>query len=165
MLRRQHESRGCVLVVLESLDDEPRQEAKAAEQTGHNMATQFTNPAGLSQGNYSHVATVTGGRLVFVSGQVAFDEQGHVVGQTMTEQAEQVFHNLKLALAASGATLEHVVKMNIYMRDLTASRLQAFRAVRARHLGQHLPASTLVATPALVHEDLMLEVEVVAAVD
>jgi enamine deaminase RidA (YjgF/YER057c/UK114 family) len=83
----------------------------------------------------------------------------------MAEQAEQVFHNLKVALAASGATLEHVVKMNIYMRDLTASRLQAFRAVRARHLGQHLPASTLVATPALVHEDLMLEVEVVAAVD
>ena len=154
MLRRQHESGGRVLVVLESLNDEPRQAAKAAEQTGDNMTTQFTNPAGLSQGNYSHVATVTGGRLVFVSGQVAFDEQGHVV-----------FHNLKVALAASGATLEHVVKMNIYMRDLTASRLQAFRAVRARHLGQHLPASTLVATPALVHEDLMLEIEVVAAVD
>jgi enamine deaminase RidA (YjgF/YER057c/UK114 family) len=132
---------------------------------GNTMATQFTNPAGMSQGNYSHVATVTGGRLVFVSGQVAFDEQGHVVGQTMAEQAEQVFHNLKVALAAAGATLEHVVKMNIYMRDLTSSRLQAFRAVRAKHLGQHLPASTLVATPALVHEDLMLEVEVVAAVD
>lgn len=129
------------------------------------MATQFTNPPGLSRGNYSHVAAVTRGRLVFVSGQVAFDEQGHVVGRTMAEQTEQVFHNLKVALAASGATLADVVKMNIYIRDLTTSRLQAFREVRAKHLGQHLPASTLVATPALVHEDLMLEIEVVAAVD
>ena len=129
------------------------------------MATQFANPAGLSRGNHAHVATVTRGRLVFVSGQVAFDERGNVVGRTMAEQTEQVFHNLKVALAASGATLEHVVKMNIYMRDLTASRLQDYREVRARHLGGHLPASTLVATPALVHEDLMLEIEVVAAVD
>jgi enamine deaminase RidA (YjgF/YER057c/UK114 family) len=129
------------------------------------MAATFTNPEGLSRGSYSHVATVTGGRLVFISGQVAFDEQGNVVGRTMAEQAEQVFHNLKVALAAAGATLDHVVKMNVYVRDLTTARLKAFREVRAKHLGTHLPASTLVATPALVHEDLMLEVEVVAAVD
>jgi 2-iminobutanoate/2-iminopropanoate deaminase len=129
------------------------------------MSATFINPEGLSRGNYSHVAAVTGGRLVFVSGQVAFDEAGKVVGRTMTEQAEQVFHNLKIALAAAGAELRHVVKMNIYVRDLTTARLQAFRDVRAKHLGQHQPASTLVATPGLVHEDLMLEVEVVAAVD
>jgi 2-iminobutanoate/2-iminopropanoate deaminase len=129
------------------------------------MAAEFINPDGLSRGNYSHVAAVTGGRLVFVSGQVAFDEQGNVVGRTMTEQAEQVFHNLKVALAAAGADMRHIVKMNVYVRDLTTSRLQAFREVRAKHLGRHLPASTLVATPGLVHEDLMLEVEVVAAVD
>jgi 2-iminobutanoate/2-iminopropanoate deaminase len=129
------------------------------------MAVDFINPKGLSTGAYSHVAVVSGGRLVYVSGQIAFDENGKVVGTTMAEQAEQVFRNLKVALAAAGAEFRHIVKMNIYVRDMTAARLQAFREVRSRHLGQHQPASTLVATPGLVHEDLMLEVEAVAVVD
>jgi enamine deaminase RidA (YjgF/YER057c/UK114 family) len=73
--------------------------------------------------------------------------------------------NLELALAAAGAEPRHVVKMNIYVRDLTSSRLKTFREIRARHFGEHRPASTLVGTPALVHEDLMLEVEAVAVVD
>jgi 2-iminobutanoate/2-iminopropanoate deaminase len=129
------------------------------------MAADFINPPGLSRGTYSHTAVVTGGRLVFVSGQVAFDEAGNVVGATFPEQAERVFQNLKVALAAAGAEFRHVVKMNVYVRDLTNARVKAFREVRIRHLGNHQPASTLVATPGLVHEDLMLEVEVVAAVD
>jgi 2-iminobutanoate/2-iminopropanoate deaminase len=129
------------------------------------MAVDFINPPGLSRGTYSHAAVVTGGRLVFVSGQVAFDEHGNVVGATFAEQAERVFQNLRAALAGAGAEFRHVVKMNVYVRDLTGTRLKTFREVRVRHLGQHQPASTLVATPALVHEDLMLEVEVVAVVD
>jgi enamine deaminase RidA (YjgF/YER057c/UK114 family) len=128
------------------------------------MPAEFHNPAGLSRGTYSHTAVVTGGRTVYVSGQVAFDENGQVVGATFAEQAERVFHNLRIALAGAGAGFGDIVKMNIFVRDLTASRLKAFREVRARHLGTHQPASTLVATPALVHEDLMLEVEVVAVV-
>lgn len=129
------------------------------------MSAQFINPPGLSRGSYSHVAVANPGRLIFVSGQVAFDAEGRVVGTTLAEQAEQVFQNLHTALAAAGAGFRDIVKMNIYIRDLTTARLQAFREVRIRHLGDHLPASTLVATPGLVHEDLMLEVEVVAALD
>jgi enamine deaminase RidA (YjgF/YER057c/UK114 family) len=52
--------------------------------------------------------------------------------------------------------------MNIYLRDLTSEKVRVFRQIRAARLGGHMPASTLVATPALVHEDLMLEIEVVA---
>jgi enamine deaminase RidA (YjgF/YER057c/UK114 family) len=129
------------------------------------MAVQFINPPGLAKGTYSHTAVVTGGRLVFVSGQVAVDEAGAVVGATFAEQAERVFANLKVALAAAGAEFRHVVKMNVYVRDLTTARVKTFREVRSRHLGGHQPASTLVATPGLVHEDMMLEVEVVAVVD
>jgi enamine deaminase RidA (YjgF/YER057c/UK114 family) len=129
------------------------------------MAVQFINPPGLAKGTYSHTAVVTGGRLVFVSGQVAVDEAGNVVGSTFAEQAERVFANLKVALAAAGAEFRHVVKMNVYVRDLTSARVKTFREIRSRHLGGHQPASTLVATPGLVHEDMMLEVEVVAVVD
>jgi 2-iminobutanoate/2-iminopropanoate deaminase len=128
------------------------------------MSVDFINPAGLFKGTYSHVAIVNSGRMVFVSGQVATNQAGEIVGTTFTEQTIQVFENLKVALAASGATFQHIVKMNTYVRDLTGTRVKAFREIRGRYLGDHLPASTLVATPGLVHEEMMLEVEVIAVV-
>lgn len=129
------------------------------------MPVEFLNPEGLARGTYSHVAVVTGGRVIHVSGQVAMDPQGRIVGTTFEEQAECVLRNLATALAAAGATLRHVVKMNTYVRDLTSTRVKAYREIRGRHFGDHQPASTLVGTPALVHEDLMIEVEVVAVLD
>ncbi len=128
------------------------------------MSVEFINPPGLSKGTYSHVAVVSSGRMVFISGQVATNQAGQIVGTTFAEQATQVFENLKIALAASGANFSNIVKMNSYIRDLTGARVKAFREVRGKYLGDHLPASTLVATPGLVHEDMMLEVEVIAVV-
>ena len=81
------------------------------------------------------------------------------------EQAERVFDNLKVALAAGGAEFRHVVKLNTYVRDLTSAKVVLLREIRTRRFEGHLPASTLVATPALVHEDMMLEVEAIAVVD
>jgi len=129
------------------------------------MTVEFINPAELSQGTYSHVAVVSGGRTLFVSGQVAMDAAGNVVGASFAEQCEQVFRNLGLALAAAGAQFHHIVKMNVYVRDLTSMRVKTLRTIRQKHFGAHQPASTLVGTPALVHEELMLEIEVVAVVD
>lgn len=130
------------------------------------MPVEFINPAELSPGSYSHVAAVAGGsRTLYVSGQVAMDATGQVVGQTFAEQAEQVFRNLGLALAAGGAQFHHIVKMNAYVRDLTTEKVKTLRAIRQRHFGVHQPASTLVGTTALVHEELMLEIECVAVLD
>lgn len=128
------------------------------------MPAEFFNPPGLSRGTYSHTAVITGGRIVHVSGQVAYDESGHVVGATFAEQAQRVFENLRVALAAGGAQFGDIVKMNVYVRDLTGAKVRTFREIRQRFMGGHQPASTLVGTPALVHEDLMLEVEAVAVV-
>lgn len=130
------------------------------------MPVEFINPAELAQGTYSHVAAVpAGARTLYVSGQVAMDAAGRIVGSSFAEQAEQVFHNLGLALAAGGAQFHHIVKLNIYVRDLTSEKVKTLRAIRQRHFGSHQPASTLVGTPALVHEDLMLEIECVAVLD
>lgn len=112
------------------------------------------------------MAAVHGGtRTLYVSGQVAMDAGGKIVGSSFAEQAEQVLHNLGLALAAGGAQFHHIVKMNAYVRDLTTDKVKTLRAIRQRHFGSHQPASTLVGTPALVHEDLMLEIECVAVLD
>ncbi|MCL4745152.1 MAG: RidA family protein [Burkholderiaceae bacterium] len=128
------------------------------------MHTEFLNPEGLSRGTYSHVVVVSGGRMVLISGQVAYDERGQVVGETFEAQCEQVFANLGRALAAAGAGFGDIVKFNIYVCALTPERVKAFRAVRIRHLGEHQPASTLVGTTALVDERLMIEVEATAFV-
>jgi enamine deaminase RidA (YjgF/YER057c/UK114 family) len=96
---------------------------------------------------------------------VSYDPDGIVVGTgDMRAQAEQVFaspaHNLK----AAGATGLDVIKMNGYMVGMNAEAVNQDREVRARYLdAARMPASTLVGVERLVHDDLLLEVEVVAA--
>src|SRR5436190_21739741 len=77
-----------------------------------------TNPPALSTPTgYTHIVEVTGpSRTIYISGQIAFDKDGKVVGAgDMKAQAEQVFRNLQAALAAAGATFADVVKMNSYI--------------------------------------------------
>jgi enamine deaminase RidA (YjgF/YER057c/UK114 family) len=127
----------------------------------------FLNPEGLSQPpGYSHVVTARGGTTVYISGQVAFDTAGSVVGEgDHRRQAEQVFANLQVALAAAGASFEHVVKLTYYVVDLRREVTLMLREVRAGYLSQERPpASTLVAVPALVDPRLLLEIEAVAVI-
>jgi enamine deaminase RidA (YjgF/YER057c/UK114 family) len=124
----------------------------------------FVNPPELSSPpGYSHVAEVRGGRLVYISGQVALDAQGKLVGKGDLEaQADQVFRNLGLALASVGCTARNVVKFTVFMRD--AKDLAAYRRARDRFMGEGpRPASTLVEVSKLASEDFLIEVEAVAA--
>jgi enamine deaminase RidA (YjgF/YER057c/UK114 family) len=132
------------------------------------MRKQYTNPKELSTPRfYTHAVSAEGpGKLVYVSGQVSWDAGGNVVGKgDMRAQSEQVFRNVGVALKAAGAGWSDVIKMNGYMVGLSAERVGAYREVRQRYLKEGaLPASTLVGVEALVHPDLLLEVEVVAVV-
>ena len=124
-----------------------------------------TNPPTLSRPTgYTHVVEVTGPvKTVYISGQIALDTAGNVVGQgDMKAQAEQVFKNLEAALAAAGAKFTDVVKMNTYTTDI--SQIQAIRDARGRYFGDATPASTLVQVVHLARPELMLEIEVIAAV-
>ena len=124
-----------------------------------------TNPPDLSRPTgYTHVVETSGAvRTIYVAGQIAFDRSGAVVGAgDMKAQAEQVFQNLEIALAAAGAKFSDVVKMNTYVTDM--SKVQVVREVRAKYLGTTAPASTLVQVPALARPELMIEIEVIAVV-
>jgi enamine deaminase RidA (YjgF/YER057c/UK114 family) len=116
-------------------------------------------------GSYSHSVRVETdeGVLVFVSGQIAQDEQGALVGVgDLRAQTEQVFENLSRILHANGATFEHVVKIQSYYTTL--DDLAGSREVRARYLPKEPPASTAVQVVALVVPEALIEVDVVAAV-
>jgi reactive intermediate/imine deaminase len=124
-----------------------------------------TNPETLSKPTgYTHIVEVTGpAKTVYVSGQIALDRDGNLVGAgDMKAQAEQVFRNLEAALKAAGATFADVVKMNTYVIDM--DKAPAVREVRARYFGETTPASTLVQVVHLARPELMLEIEVVAVV-
>lgn len=132
------------------------------------MKKRYLNPPELSTSPFysNAVSAEGGGKLVYVSGQVSWNASGAVVGKgDMRAQSEQVFKNVTAALKAGGAGWDDVIKMNGYMVGMNAERVGAYREVRQRFLKEGaLPASTLVGVEALVHPDLLLEVEVVAAV-
>jgi reactive intermediate/imine deaminase len=123
------------------------------------------NPPALPPpAGYTHVVEVTGGRTIYVSGQVAVDATGAVVGAgDFAAQAQQVFANLEAALAAGNARFEHVVKITVFVTDF--SDIQAFRGVRASRFGANPPASTLVQVVRLARPELMIEIEAVAVVE
>src|SRR3954471_5649571 len=124
-----------------------------------------TNPPTLSTPTgYTHVVEVTGpAKTIYISGQIAFDKEGRLVGEgDMKAQAQQVFKNLESALTAAGARFSDVVKMNTYVTDM--EKAPAVREVRARYFGDAPPASTFVKVAGLVRPELLLEIEVVAVV-
>ena len=129
---------------------------------------QHINPEGVSQPTgYTHVVAVEGVRkLVFVSGQVALNGSGEVVGRgDLGAQARQVFQNLETALSAAGATFADVTKMTTFIVNYKPEDRDVIRAVRTEYLPSDLPpASTLVGVQALASPDFMIEVEAIAAV-
>jgi enamine deaminase RidA (YjgF/YER057c/UK114 family) len=131
------------------------------------MQTQFLNPAELCPTfGWTHVVTATGGKTVYVSGQVSVNARGEVVGKgDLRVQTAHVFENIKLALAAAGATFRDVVKTNLYVVGLKPEHVPMLREVRSRYVSaDHPPASTLVGVSALVGADWLIEIEAIAVI-
>ncbi len=131
------------------------------------MEKHFFNPSSVHKPRgYTHVVAVDGGRMVFVAGQVAFDQDGNLVGTgNLRAQADKALDNLVAALAAAGATAADVVKINTYVVSYKPADLAIVREARARFFGdQNPPASTLIGVQALAVEGLLIEIEAVAAV-
>ncbi len=132
------------------------------------MKKELLNPNALFVPKFfTHTVAVTGPlKLAYVSGQVSYDRDGIVVGKgDFRAQCEQVFKALTHNLKAAGAAWSDVVKLNGYMVDPNAEDVAVYREVRSKYFARDaMPASTLVGVTRLVHEDLRLEVEVVAAI-
>ncbi|MGP3990513.1 RidA family protein [Streptomyces sp. 3N207] len=124
--------------------------------------THIATPEGLAPGNgYSHLV-IGEGRFIAISGQVALDADGKVVGEgDHTAQAEQVFANLQRCLDEAGAGFGDVVKFTFFVTDLAV--MPALRAVRDRYLDpERLPACSAVQVAGLVRPELLIEIEALA---
>jgi enamine deaminase RidA (YjgF/YER057c/UK114 family) len=130
------------------------------------MAPQHVNPEGVSKPNYySHVVTSDSGKVAFISGQIALDAAGNVVGAgDLAKQGEQVFENLKACLESVGATFNDVLKFTTYVVNYKPEDRAVIGALRQKYLTpENAPASTLVGVQALATPDFLIEIECVAA--
>lgn len=128
------------------------------------MAANFINPETMQPPDgYTHVVEVTSGRPVYISGQVALDRDGGLVGCDIRSQTRQVFENMGAALAAVGGTFGDVVKLNTYLLDI--AEMPSVREVRNEFFDPgRLPAATAVEVSRLEPDGVLIEIEAVAVV-
>ncbi len=129
---------------------------------------EFINPVNLPPPvGYTQVVSVTHGRTLYISGQVAYDEQGNLVGPgNLRRQTEQAYANLEKALTAGGVTFDDVVKTTHFVVNYTPADLPILREIRSRYFHpDRPPANTLIGVQALAREELLIEIDAVAVVD
>ena len=110
---------------------------------------------------YSPAVAVKAANLLFISGQVAFDDEGKVVGPgDIVAQTRKIFDNIRILLNRAGLGFEDVIKTNYYVTDV--SQFSKVVSLRTEYFSGVFPASTMVEVKGLVHEDLVIEIEAVA---
>ena len=123
----------------------------------------IATPEAKPVANYKMATRMEGGQLLYISGQVAWDTSGNVVGKgDARAQARQTFQNLRQVLQAAGGELKDLMKITTYI-----TKIEDFPAVaeaRSEVFQGELPASTLIVVNSLFHPDFLIEVEGVAAV-
>ena len=125
------------------------------------------NPTGVNKSPaYTQVVTAKPGTILWVSGQVAQDSKGGVVGKgDLKAQLNQAWENVRLALAGSGATFQDVVKVTTYVVNYKPSMRNDIREARQRFMGTgEPPAATLVGVQSLASDDWLVEIEVTAVI-
>jgi len=127
----------------------------------------YVNPPSLEPPpGYSHVVDVRGRRLIFIAGQAAVNAQGIVIGgKDIEAQADQAFLNLSAALQSVGCDAGHLVKLTVFIREM--DKLADYRRARDRFFKTVnppvAPAITLVEVSRLFSDELLIEIEGIAA--
>ena len=131
------------------------------------MITDRLDPPGILKiPEIVNVSVATGSRIIHISGQVAVDAEGKVVGTTHLEQTRKALENLLIALRSAGATLEDVGKFTIYVVNYSWDALEGIMTATKEVYGDSYPrtANTLVGVAFLWLPDLLVEIEAVAVV-
>jgi len=128
---------------------------------------ELVNPSSVSTPHgYSQAAMIDLGnsRMVIISGQVALDAKGNLVGKDdLEKQTEQVFVNIKNIVEEVGGTMKDVIKLSYFTTDV--SKIQSIRNVRDKFITvQSPPASTLVQVSKLFRDDILIEIEATAVI-
>ena len=132
------------------------------------MGLEHIHPDGLvNLRTFTQVVSASGTKTIYISGQVAWDDEGGIVGEgDFAAQAKKAYENLATALDAAGATPADVAKTNVYIVNYDPSMVRAWNDARkALFEGTTAPATTLIGVQALATPELMIEVEAIAVLD
>ena len=131
------------------------------------MVKEIIEPRGIPKpmGPYSQAVVTTGGKLVFISGQVPEDALGNFVGKGDIEaQTRQVLTNLKIMVEEAGGTVADIVKITVFMVEITPSSYETVARLRREFFGDGYPASTMVEVNSLVSPEWLIEIEAWAVI-
>src|SRR6476646_6669092 len=134
------------------------------------MPKEYINPNSLFSSlprGFSQVVIASRRKIVFVSGQTAWDIQKNIVGRdSVLEQARQAFRNLGKAIESAGGTLKDVVALRIYVVNYQAESGTAVGIALREFFSPHNPpASTWIGVSALADPELLIEIEATAVLD
>ena len=128
---------------------------------------QRINPPGLSVSkDYTQIVTAQGGRTVYISGQISANAKGELLHQgDLRAQAKQACENLKIALAAVGATFEDVVKTSTFVVNSDAEKVEIVRQVWSQYSTAPYPLiNTYIGVQALYDKEVLIEIDAIAVV-
>jgi len=132
------------------------------------MEQKIINPPTLpAPRGFNHGILVTGGRLLFLAGQDASDGDGNIVTPgNLAGQFEQVLKNLQAVVEEAGGTMQHIMKLNIFVKsraDYVANLKPLGRIFRA-YFGDHYPTMALFEVSAFFRDENLIELEGLAVI-
>jgi enamine deaminase RidA (YjgF/YER057c/UK114 family) len=133
------------------------------------MAKDYLNPEELfpsQQYGFSQIVTAGPGKLVFISGQVAWNEKEEFIGDDLGTQTREALRNVERAVKAAGGTLNDVVSLRIYIRhDQIAEDRLVSEALKEFFLEDCLPTATFIGVQSLANEGFLVEIEPIAVIE
>jgi len=129
---------------------------------------QFTtiNPESLGapSGYANGLLATSTGRLLFIAGQIAWDQSHHIVGEDFVEQFDRAMANVLAVVTAAGGTATNIGRLVIYVttKNEYQQRISAVGERYRKHMGKHFPAMVLVEVKSLLDDDAKVEIEGIA---
>ena len=130
------------------------------------MSFDFINPESLGapRGYSNGVLTESGGRLLFIAGQVASDQQQQIVSDDLVEQFDRALANVVTVVTEAGGKPDQIARLVIYVteKDDYRSRMKEIGKRYRERMGKHFPAMVLVEVAGLLEDRAKVEIEGIA---
>lgn len=133
------------------------------------MKREVLNPKSLfdsRQYGFSQIVISNPGKIIFISGQVAWDENLKIIGENdLAKQTQKALDNLGIAIKAAGGTLENIVMLRIYKVNYQKEDGPIINQILKNYFGtENPPASTWISVQGLADEEFMIEIEAQAVI-
>jgi enamine deaminase RidA (YjgF/YER057c/UK114 family) len=127
------------------------------------MSFEFINPESLGapRGYSNGVLTAAGGRLLFIAGQVAWDQNQQIVSDDLVAQFDRALANVIAVVTAAGGAPDRVARLIIYVTDKNEyrNRMKEIGDRYCARMGKHFPAMVLVEVAGLLEDRAKIEIE------